>query len=146
MRSSLYESADHELRDRIRGVKGFMDEEIAKLSPAEILEEFGEHASLGPDGELYQVRDGEGNWLYRSRLSIQGAKTVDGKVQFLKRNRTRKAFSAVASARVLVNGKPYIIDIAIPMHEMLESLDHFRELLFMLIPMLVAARWAAATG
>jgi len=138
MRSSLYDSADHELRERIRGVKDFMNQEIAKLSPAEIVEEFGEHASLGPDGELYQVRDGTGKWLYRSsRLPIPATEVVGDRLRFLDITENGRPFR-VASGRVLVNGKPYIIDIAISMHEMLESLDHFRELLFMLIPILVA--------
>jgi heavy metal sensor kinase len=58
-------------------------------------------------------------------------------VQFLDIIERGKPFR-VASSRVVVNGKPYVIDIAISMHEMLESLDHFQELLFMLIPILVA--------
>jgi heavy metal sensor kinase len=138
MRRSLYQSVDHELRDHLRDVKGFMDLEMAKLSPAEIIEEFGEHAALGPDGELYQVRDGAGNWLYRSpRLTIPVAEVSGDEVQFVNVAQQGRIFR-VASTRVVVSGKQYAVDIAISMSEMLESLDRFRNLLLMLIPILVA--------
>ncbi len=123
MRRSLYQSVDEELRGRIGGVKGFMEQEIAKLSPAEILEEFAEHASLGSTGTLFQVRDSEGHWLYRSpQLSDPAAAS-----------RLR-----IASSNVTVNGKTYLIEVAESMHEMLESLDRFREMLLLFIPLLLA--------
>src|ERR1041384_2863965 len=66
MRASVYHAIDDELRDRVRGVKQFMDNQIASLSLLEIRDEFREHSVLGPGGDLFQVCDQEGQWLYRS--------------------------------------------------------------------------------
>src|SRR6266436_7984453 len=66
MRASLLHAIDDELRDRVRGVATFMDRQIASLSIPEIRDEFREHSVLGPGGDLFQVCDQDGQWLYRS--------------------------------------------------------------------------------
>src|SRR5256886_10276117 len=66
MRASIYHAVDDELRDRVRGVAGFMNRQIASLSPPEIRDEFREHSVLGPGGDLFQVCDQAGQMLYRS--------------------------------------------------------------------------------
>jgi hypothetical protein len=68
MRASAFQSIDKELEDRIHGVEKFMQLQIASLSPAEIRDEFGEHSVLGPGGDLFQVCDEKGQWLYRSAV------------------------------------------------------------------------------
>ena len=66
MRASLYHAIDDELRDRVGGVATFMNLQIASLSVPEIRDEFREHSVLGPGGDLFQVCDSRGQWLYRS--------------------------------------------------------------------------------
>ncbi len=66
MRASAFQTIDEELEDRIRGVEKFMQLQIASLSPVEIRDEFREHSVLGPGGDLFQVCDEKGQWLYRS--------------------------------------------------------------------------------
>ena len=66
MRASAFHTIDEELADRIRGVEKFMQLQIASLSPVEIRDEFREHSVLGPGGDLFQVCDETGQWLYRS--------------------------------------------------------------------------------
>src|SRR5512144_907872 len=68
MRASAFNTIDEELEDRIRGVKKFMDVQIASLSPVEIQDEFREHSVLGPGGDLFQVCNEKGEWLYRSAV------------------------------------------------------------------------------
>lgn len=60
-RASIYHAIDDGLRDRIRGVAKFMDLQIASLSIPEIRDEFREHF-----GDLFQICDQAGRWLYRS--------------------------------------------------------------------------------
>src|SRR5687767_13391143 len=55
MRASAFHAIDEELQDR-----------IASLSPVEIRDEFREHSVLGPGGDLFQVCNDAGEWLYRS--------------------------------------------------------------------------------
>src|SRR5215471_8690616 len=66
MQASIYHAIDDELRDRARGVTKFMDLQTASLSVPEIRDEFREHSVLGPGGDLFQVCDQTGQWLYRS--------------------------------------------------------------------------------
>src|SRR5260370_10661650 len=66
MRASVYHAVDDELRDRVRGVQSFMDRQISSLSIPEIRDEFREHSVLGSGGDLFQVCDQQGQWLYRS--------------------------------------------------------------------------------
>jgi len=66
MRASLFHAIDHGLEDRIKGVEKFMNEQIASLSLVEIRDEFREHSVLGPGGDLFQVCNQQGEWLYRS--------------------------------------------------------------------------------
>ena len=66
MRASVFHAIDDELRDRVRGVTQFMENQISSLSILEIRDEFREHSVLGPGGDLFQVCDEQGQWLYRS--------------------------------------------------------------------------------
>src|SRR5258708_3828147 len=68
MRASAFHTIDDELEDRIRGVEKFMQIQIASLSPVEIRDEFREHSVLGPGGDLFQVCNQKGEWLYRSAV------------------------------------------------------------------------------
>src|SRR5882757_3974040 len=68
MRASAFHTIDEELADRIRGVDKFMQLQIAALSPIEIRDEFREHSVLGPGGDLFQVCNEKGEWLYRSAV------------------------------------------------------------------------------
>src|ERR1051325_9139530 len=65
MRESLYHATDEALEDRVRGVRSFMERQIASLSIPEIRDEFREHSVLGPGGDLFRVANGNGKWLYR---------------------------------------------------------------------------------
>ena len=68
IRASAFHAVDDELVDRVRGVEKFMQLQIASLSPVEIRDEFREHSVLGPGGDLFQVCDELGTWLYRSAV------------------------------------------------------------------------------
>jgi heavy metal sensor kinase len=63
---SLYHAIDESLRDRVQGVRAFMEEQTGSLSLQEMREEFREHSVLGPGGDLFQVAAADGQWLYRS--------------------------------------------------------------------------------
>src|SRR5688572_20925497 len=66
LRQALLQTVDGTLRDRVAGVHRFMVEQIGALSVEEIRDEFKEHSILGPGGDLFQVCDAKGVWLYRS--------------------------------------------------------------------------------
>jgi heavy metal sensor kinase len=148
MQASIYHAIDDELRDRVRGVAKFMDLQIASLSIPEIRDEFREHSVLGPGGDLFQVCDQAGEWLYRSvPLESNGVPIIRPGALDAPRFETLRVEGRSLrfySRRIDVNGKPYTVEVAAPMHEAFEALDRFRMLLLFAAPLLLIA--ASAGG
>ena len=148
MRSSIYHAVDDELRDRVRGVAKFMDVQTGSLSIPEIRDEFREHSVLGPGGDLFQVCDEDGQWLYRSvpletnnvPIVKPGALTTPNFETLRVQGRSLRFYSR----RIEVNGKPYTVQVAAPMQEAFEAMDRFRLLLLFAAPLLLVA--ASAGG
>jgi heavy metal sensor kinase len=144
MRASAFQSIDKELEDRIRGVENFMQLQIASLSPAEIRDEFSEHSVLGPGGDLFQVCDEKGQWLYRSAVlensqvpirppSQLGTETIYENLSVLS---TPVRF---ATSRVVVNDHPYTVQVAAPLQEFYDALERFRLILWLSVPIFLVA-------
>lgn len=148
MRASLYHATDEALEDRVRGVQSFMERQIASLSIPEIRDEFREHSVLGPGGDLFQVADAGGEWLYRSvplennnvAISLPGTlpspKFETAPVQ----GHVLRFYSQ----RIVVHGKPYAVQVATTMDEAFEALERFRIMLLLASPLLLIA--ASAGG
>jgi heavy metal sensor kinase len=143
IRASAFHAVDDELIDRVRGVEKFMQLQIASLSPVEIRDEFREHSVLGPGGDLFQVCDERGTWLYRSavlensQISIRLPSQLSSEPVFedLTVQGTPVRF---ATRRVIVNDHPYSVQVATPMSEFFEALHRFGVILWLLVPILVA--------
>ncbi len=142
MRRSLYQAVDDSLRDRVAGVRRFMEAQIEALSQDEIRQEFREHSVLGPGGDLFQVCDAHGNWLYRS------VGLAENDVSILPPNRIpreglyedrRIGGTAVRllSRRIQVRGQAYTVQVTGPMEESLEALHRFRWALVLMVPVVV---------
>ena len=147
-RASIDHAIDDELRDRVRGVAKFMDLQTASLSLPEIRDEFREHSVLGPGGDLFQVCDQAGEWLYRSvPLENNGVPIIRPGALDAPRFETLRVQGRSLrfySRRIDVNGKPYTVQVAAPMNEALEALERFRMLLLFTAPLLLIA--ASAGG
>lgn len=144
MRASAFDTIDEELEDRIRGVEKFMHLQIAALSPAEIRDEFREHSVLGPGGDLFQVCNEKGEWLYRSAVleSSQVPIRLPGQLgaQPIYENQiVQNTPVRFASGRVTVNGRPYTIQVAAPLNEFNKALERFRLILWLSAPALLIA-------
>ena len=148
VRASLYHATDEALEDRVRGVQSFMDRQIASLSIPEIRDEFREHSVLGPGGDLFQVADSEGEWLYRS-LPLENnhvpiARPSDLEAPRFETTPVERQVLRFYSQRILVHGKPYSVQVAAPMNEAFEALERFRIMLLFAAPLLLLA--ASAGG
>ncbi len=143
MRASVFHTVDEELEDRVRGIRKFMQTEIASLSAVEIRDEFREHSVLGPAGDLFQVRTGTGEWLYRSavlennQVPISPPEQLGSGPQFEIRHVQGIPFRFM-SVRVDVNGKPNTVQVAEPLGEFYEALERFRRILLWSVPLLLA--------
>jgi heavy metal sensor kinase len=148
MQASIFHAIDDELRDRVRGVAKFMDLQIASLSIPEIRDEFREHSVLGPGGDLFQVCDQHGQWLYRSvpleSNNVPILRPAALNTPVFEMLRVEGRFLRFYTRRIEVNGEPYTVQVAASMHEAFEALDRFRLLLFIATPLLLIA--ASAGG
>ncbi len=144
MRASAFHTIDEELEDRIRGVEKFMQIQIASLSPIEIRDEFREHSVLGPGGDLFQVCNDKGEWLYRSAVLENSQVPIrrpdqlgnDPVFEDLAVQNTPVRF---ATRRVVVDNQPYAIQVAAPLNEFYEALHRFRVMLWLAFPPLLLA-------
>jgi hypothetical protein len=148
MRASLYHAIDEALEDRVRGVQTFMEKQISSLSVPEIRDEFREHSVLGPGGDLFQVCDETGQFLYRSvpleanNVPVALPSTLsDSRFETLAVQGHMLRFY---SQRISVNGKVYTVQVAAPVDEALEALERFRVILAFAAPLLLIA--ASAGG
>jgi heavy metal sensor kinase len=144
VREILFRAVDTTLADRVEGVRHFMEEQIGALSVEEIRDEFKEHSVLGPGGDLFQVCDAAGVWLYRSvplenhdvSIRLPGSLPSSGIVEDRNVGGTNLRFLS-RSASVL--GKPYTIQVAAPTQELTEGLTAFKWALLLLTPVVLAA-------
>jgi len=142
MKASLYHAVDDELRDRVRGVQTFMDRQISALAIPEIRDEFREHSVLGPGGDLFQVCNEAGEWLYRSvplendNIAIEKPSELTSP-RFVMKNVAGQPLRFY-SQRIIVNGKAYTVQVASPMREAMEAINAFRLALLLALPLLLA--------
>jgi len=141
MRESIYRAIDDELEDRVRGVATFMQNQTASLSIPEIRDEFREHSVLGPGGDLFQVCDQQGQWIYRS-VSLENAGVPIARPADLAAPRSEdlqidRHILRLYSDRVIVNGKAYTVQVASLMNEAFEALTRFRTMLILAAPVLL---------
>jgi len=142
MRASAFDAIDDELKDRIGGVEKFMQLQIASLSPVEIRDEFREHSVLGPGGDLFQVCDERGQWLYRSavlensQVPIRLPDQLAGQPVYENMS-VQNIPVRSAAGRVVVNDHPYTIQVAAPLNEFYEALERFRLILWFSVPLLM---------
>ena len=142
VRHVLFHTVDETLRDRVEGVRTFMHHQIGALSVEEIRDEFKEHSVLGPGGDLFQVCDAQGIWLYRSVPLESGDVTIrlprDVPPAGITENRSvQGAELRFLSRRVEVLGKPYTVQVSVPMHELTEGLSSLAWALVILIPVIL---------
>jgi len=121
-----------------------MSVQISALSINEIRDEFREHSILGPGGDLFQVCDERGAWLYRSQPLENNQVPIRLPLQ-LANNTIREDIRVAetplrfASQRIVVNGRAYTVQVAAPIGEILESLERFRWTLVVFIPLVLLA-------
>lgn len=139
MRHSLYEAVDESLRDRIEGVRGFIEQESSWLTIEEIRDEFREHSVLGPGGDLFQVRDVQGNWIYRSdplydeNVPVYEVAQLASEMRF-ENVEIRGAPLRFLSRAIEAHDTKFVVQVAAPLHELQEGIEDFLWALLALIP------------
>lgn len=144
IRMSVASAVDAELSDRLRGLEAFMRSQLAQ-QVEDIRDEFREHSVLGPGGDLVQVKDERGDWMYRSAILEQAAipleMTTPSAPVFADRLVAQQRLR-FASARIEIDGKAYFVQVASPVSAFYEALNRFTGLLWLTVPVLMAVAGA----
>lgn len=145
MRASIEADYDRELKLRLQGIEFFL-EETTEHSLPEIQHELSEDSELRPGGELLQVSDGRGHWIYRSdssnRLQIPMRETMGGPPLFATVH-ARGVPVRLLSAADLVRGVAYNIQVGQSLEESSKVIERFGWLLVAASPLLLIAASAA---
>jgi heavy metal sensor kinase len=144
MRRSIHRTVDEELDSRFKGVRQLI-EHSARIDNKENLEDsLREHSDLRAGGELLQVSDQQGHWLYRSevmsRLGVARPQTFSAKAYTLP---FEKDPLRVLDRTVTAGNQSYVVQVAEEMDDFYGALDRFRTLLLVAIPILLLG---AASG
>ena len=135
---SVYHAIDDTLLERAVGIERFIEDHKTRLDLEEVKEEFRAH------GELFQVFDAEGALVHRG-AALEGAAAPLAAV-------SGDHFESVlvggeplrfASHTVDIDGRPFNIQVAAPLHDLQEGL---RESAWMLLPLFPLMLVLAAAG
>lgn len=143
MNRSIQGAVDNALQERANAIHSLITREITSRSLADLKRELREHSGLSSADELMQVADGQGSWLYRSRsLASLAIPLPREEHPTTYTNRFAGLLLRVRSERVSVNGQWFSIQVATPMHEFHEAVEHFQSLLIVAVPFLLACATA----
>jgi heavy metal sensor kinase len=137
MQKSIRRTVDENLRDRATDVRELM-ERVARKDKERLADELREHAELHGEGDLLQVADSEGHWIYRSRLMRHmevPAKKAAAPVTY--NLRANGLPLRILATQADLGGMTYSIQIAAAMDDYAEALDYFKWVLLLLSPLLL---------
>ena len=141
MDRSIQGAVDSALLERASAVQRLIEREVRSDSLEDLKDELREHSGLSSADQLMQVADAQGNWLYRSRSLVSHPIPLQHQDQTYT-DRFAGLLLRVRSERVLVNGQWFSIQVATPMHEFHEAVEHFRSLLIIAAPFLLVCATA----
>ena len=170
VRGSVHAAIDEDLRQRLQGIRRFMERVGPIFSQEDLTYELREHSGLRPGGDLLQVSDAQGNWIFRSASSRNYDIPKPGEAQAALRYETQVVRAIplrIVSAKFGVPGNTYTVQLAAPLAQVSDVLQQLQWLLVLSIPAVLvlapphttslhcpappsgrspraAARWAAA--
>jgi heavy metal sensor kinase len=138
MDRSIQGAVDNALEERANAVHSLITRELSLRSLADLKRELREHSGLSSADELMQVADAQANWLYRSRALLSHAIPLPHEERpTIYTDRFAGLLLRVRSEWVSVSGQRFSVQVAAPMHEFHEALEHFRSLLIVAAPFLL---------
>ncbi|MGA2633830.1 MAG: ATP-binding protein [Terracidiphilus sp.] len=149
LRRSLDVTEYHDLQERAEDVQEVLSHESPDNSLAQITEDFAAIYNLKDDGKYLQVRDEQGNWVYRSKrmiaenpgLPAPGLIQTEGLISEFHQG-TR--YVRILAYPIEVRGKHYSVQTGIALNKSMVLLANFRTNLLLLTPIVILL--AAAGG
>src|SRR5438309_841161 len=137
VRGSVHAAIDEDLRQRLQGIRRFMDRVGPVFSEEDLTYELREHSGLRPGGDLLQVSDAQGNWIFRSASIRNYDIPRPGEAQAAPRYDTqivRGVPLRIVSAKFGVPGNTYTVQLAAPLAQVSDVLQQLQWLLVLSIP------------
>ena len=137
MRRSIETTVDESLRDRAAGVRELMTRMLPEGSER-VADELREHSELREEGDLSQVSDEEGHWIYRSSLMehYEVPMAQAGTPTFVTL-RLKEMPLRLLTRDDRLDDRTYHIQVAAPMDDFYDALAHFKWELCLLSPVLL---------
>ncbi len=137
MRRSIEATVDESLRDRAAGIRELMTHLLPE-GTNRVADELREHSELEEEGDLSQVSDEEGHWIYRSGLMERyGVPLPASGKPALATLHTKDMPLRILTSEARLGGRTHRIRVAAPMDDFYDALDHFKWMLFLLSPLLL---------
>jgi heavy metal sensor kinase len=141
VKRSIASMIDSDLDARLTATSDFLEQHIKADPPDELQDEFQEYSASRPGGELLQISDASGAWVFRSaslrRYAIAPLPSEDldhGKA-FRMVAVEQSATLRLLAGEKTINGKLYFIQIATDTSQALSTLNKLRWLLLVLTPL-----------
>jgi heavy metal sensor kinase len=141
LHQSIYGAVDDELEDRSAAMRRIMARELRPDSTEALQHVLREHSGLTPGGDLSQIADAKGNWLFRSRsmanYGVSPPSDWNHPSQYATAHFKRGPLR-VHTEIAVVNGQSYSIQTATSMEDFNEANAKFRWFLIIAVPFLLA--------
>ncbi|HQZ38038.1 MAG TPA: ATP-binding protein [Vicinamibacterales bacterium] len=141
---SVIRAADVSLQARLDGVRQFLENPRTRLTVEGLRDEFGEYAELTRGEALLEVVDATGVVLVRpaipgwKEMAATKARLVGDEGVVADDRMIGRLPYRVAFARIDALGATYDVTVAAPMGPAYEALNRFHQLLFLLLPAVLA--------
>ncbi len=147
MRESVHTAVDDELSVRLNGVQRFIHRVFPGSTVEDIQSEFREHSGMKPGGDLLQISDAHGAWIFQSG-SIRPYKIPVGVLQTnspeLKTIDVAGSPLRILTARAEADGQQYTIQLATALGGFYGVLHRFGWLILWSVPFVLVV--ATASG
>jgi len=141
LRQNLYRIADEQLQDQVDDLTHFLQAQKKNATVAKLQEEVAEAYVIEHSGDFLQIVDGDGNWIFRARVLQNNSvmptppaaianPTYDGRLL------NGKPFRFI-TAKIVVNGRIYAMQTAVPTDQIVRTLSEFRSYLLLFAPFLL---------
>jgi heavy metal sensor kinase len=140
VRGGVHAAIDEDLRQRLQGIRRFMDRVGPIFSQEDLAYELREHSGLRPGGDLLQVSDAQGNWIFRSASIRNYDIPRPGEGQAAPQYETQVVRGIplrIVSARFGVPGNTYTVQLAAPLAQVSDVLQQLQWLLVLSIPVVL---------
>lgn len=149
LQRSLDSTEYHELQERAEDVQEVLSHEPPDRSIQQVNDDFTAVYNFKDDGKYLQVRDEQGNWIYRSRRMIAQNPDLPAPGLLPKDGALEEFHQGTRSVRVLgypieVHGRHYSVQTGIALNKSMALAANFRANLLWLTPIVILL--AAAGG